>query len=116
MGWVEELKPEDEVTVEICYPAWYVEACLKTMRTYARGIACLCKGAAVLGDDETEFMVFDMLTMQVVTIEETMKRFGIEMTHESGKLPDGTRWTYFYADLRGLKERMKNGEFDFEDE
>lgn len=39
------------------------------------------------------------------------------MEHEHGTLPDGTRWTYFYADLRGLKERMdKDGEFDFEEE
>jgi hypothetical protein len=41
-----------------------------------------------------------------------MRHFGIEMTHESGKLPDGTRYTYFYADLTGLKEILENGELE----
>ena len=112
MGWVEELKPEDEVKVEIIYPPAYAEAYISTIRKYARGIACLCKGAATLGQYETEFLVWDMLIVQVITIEETMRQFGIEMTHECGKLSDGRRWTYFYADLTELKERMENGEFD----
>lgn len=112
MSWVENLKPDDEVEVEIIYPRAYVEACLSTIRKYAKGIACLCKGAAVLGEDFTEFLVFDILTMQVITIEETMKLFGIDLTHESGRLPDGQRWTYFYADLTGLKEKLENGEFE----
>jgi hypothetical protein len=111
MGWVEELKPDDEVEVEIIYPPEYIEACMSTIRKYARGIACLCKGAATLGEDETEFLVWDMLIVQVITIEETMRQFGIEMTHESGKI-NGRRWTYFYADLTELRERMEDGEFD----
>ena len=110
MSWVEELKPDDEVEVEIIYPPAYVEYSLKTIRQYASGISHLCKGAAILGDDDTEFLVYDMTMMQVVSIEETMKLFGIEMTHECGKLPNGTRWVYFYADLRGLKEKMESGE------
>ena len=114
MSWVEELKPDDEVEVEIIYPSEYVEACMSTIRKYARGIACLCKGAATLGEDETEFLVWDMLTVQVITIEETMRQFGIEMTHEGGQI-NGRRWTYFYADLTKLKERMEDGEFDTEE-
>ena len=112
MGWVEELKPDDEVEVEIIYPPAYVEYSLKTIRQYASGISHLCKGAAILGDDETEFLVFDMLMMQVLTIEEAMRCFGIELTHDCGKLSDGRRWTYFYADLRGLKEKMESGEVE----
>lgn len=117
MGWVEELKPEDDVTVEIIYPREYVEYCTKTMRKYSRGIACLCKGAAVLGDDDTEFLVYGITVLQTCIIEEIFKRFGVELTHEHGTLPSGTRWTYFYADLRGLRERMnEEGDFDFEEE
>lgn len=112
MSWVEELKPEDDVTVEIIYPAEYVEYCISTIRRFAKGIACLCKGAVLLGDDETEFLVFDMTVVQVVTIEETMKQFGVELTHEMGVTDSGKRWTYFYADLKGLKEKMQNGELD----
>ena len=112
MGWVENLKPEDDVTVEITYPPEYVEYSLSTIRRFAKGIACLCKGAVLLGDDETEFLVFDMTVVQVVTIEETMKLFGIELTHEMGVTNSGKRWTYFYADLKGLKEKMQNGELD----
>ena len=109
MGWVEELKPDDEVNVEIIYPLAYVEACHATIQKYARGIALLCKGAATLGEDETEFLVWGMLTAQIHAIEGAMKIFGIELTHESGKLEDGARWTYFYADLKGLKEILENG-------
>ena len=116
MSWVENLKPDDEVEVEIIYPRAYVEACLGTIRRYSQGIACLCKGAAVLGEDETEFLVYGMLTVQVLTIESAMRCFGIELTHESGRLPDGTRWTYFYADLKGLKKKMEAGEFEDIDE
>jgi hypothetical protein len=110
MSWVEELKPEDDVTVEIVYPAEYVEYCASTIRRFAKGIACLCKGAVLLGDDETEFLVFDMMVVQVVTVEEAMKQFGIELTHEMGVTDSGKRWTYFYADLKGLREKMESGE------
>lgn len=116
MSWVEDLKPEDDVCIEIIYPPAYAKACISSMSKYARGIACLCKGAALLGEDETEFFVFDMLTLQVNVLEKSMRAFGIDMTHESGKLPDGTRYTYFYADIRELREKLENGEFDFEDE
>ena len=37
------------------------------------------------------------------------------MEHEHGKLPDGSRWTYFYADVRGLKEKLKEGDFDVDE-
>ena len=117
MGWVEELKPEDDVTVEIIYPAEYVEYCVSTIRRFAKGIACLCKGAVLLGDDDTEFLVYGITVLQTFIIEEVFKRFGVELTHEHGTLPDGTRWTYFYADLRGLRKQMnEDGEFDFEEE
>lgn len=112
MSWVEQLKPDDEVKVEIIYPPAYVDYNLKTIRQYASGISHLCKGAAILGDDDTEFLVWDMTVLQVTTIEEIMRHFGVEMEHDMGKLSDGTRWTYFYCDIRRLKEMLKNGEFD----
>lgn len=112
MGWVEELKPDDEVEVEIIYPPEYVEYSLKTIRQYASGISHLCKGAAILGDNDTEFLVYGMTVLQVVTIEEIMRHFGIEMEHDMGKFSDGTRWTYFYCDIRGLREMMENGELE----
>lgn len=110
MGWVEELTPDDDVTVEIRFPKEYVDFNIEGMKKYSAGISHLCKGAAILGEDDTEFLVYDMTIMQVLSIEEVMRQFGIEMTHEHGKLPDGTRWTYFYADLRGLLEKLKEGE------
>jgi hypothetical protein len=117
MSWVEDLKPEDDVKVEIIYPRRYVEQSMATIRKYSRGIACLCKGAAVLEEDDTEFLVFGINVLQTSIIEETFKRFGVEMEHEHGRLSDGTRWTYFYADVRELRKRMdENGEFDFEEE
>lgn len=112
MGWVEELKPDEEVEVEIIYPQAYVDHNMATMKKYAAGISSICKGYAILGEDETEILVFGMTVVQVISIEEVMKQFGIEMTHELGKLPNGDRWTYFYADLRGLKEKMESGELE----
>lgn len=112
MGWVEELKPEDDVKVEIIYPRRYVEHNLSTIKRYSSGVAHTCKGAVLLGEDETEFLVFGMSVLQVYTVEEAMKHFGIEMTHEIGRLPNGEQWVYFYADLKGLKEKMENGELD----
>ena len=109
MSWVEELKPDDEVEVEIIYPKAYADKCTETMRRYASGISHLCKGAMILGEEETEFLVYGMSVLQVISIEEIMRQFGVEMEHDMGKLQDGTSWTYFYCDLRGLKE-MYEGE------
>lgn len=117
MSWVEQLKPDDDVTVEIIYPREYVEYSMSTTRKYSRGISYLCKGAAVLGEDDTEFLVYGVTVLQTSILEEVFRKFGVEMEHEHGMLPDGTRWTYFYADLRGLRKRMdEDGEFDFEEE
>ena len=112
MGWVEQLKPDDEFEVEIIYPREYAIQSMETISKYSKGIALLCKGAAVLGEDETEFLVWGINILQTVCIEKIFRNFGVIMEHEQGKLPDGTRWTYFYADVRGLKEKLKEGDFD----
>ena len=112
MGWVEELKPDDDVTVEIIYPTEYVKYCMSTMRKFTSGVATLCKGAAILGENEAEFLVWDMTILQVNILEEAMRQFGIEMTHEYGCAKDGRRWTRFYADVSGLRKIL--GEFDSE--
>ena len=101
---------DDELSVEIRFPKAYVDHNIASMKRFSSGISHLCKGAALLGEDETEFLVFGMTIMQVVTIEEAMKNFGIEMAHDSGKLEDGKRWTYFYADLKELRRRLENNE------
>ena len=112
MGWVEELNPDEEVEVEIIYPKAYVDHNISTMRRYAAGISNICKGYALLGETETEFLVFGMTVVQVITIEEAMLQFGIKLEHENGKLPDGTRFTYFYADLQDLIKKMEEGEIE----
>ena len=111
MGWVEELKPDDEVEVEIIWPQAYVEHNLATIKKFTSGISHLCKGAALVGEDETEFLVWDITVLQVITIEEAMRHFGIEMTHEVGKIGN-RRYAYFYADLRGLIEKLESGELE----
>lgn len=107
MSWVEELKPDDDVTVEIIFPAEYIKYNMSTIRKFTQGIATLCKGAAILGEDETEFLVWDMTVLQVGAVEEAMKHFGIKMTHDHGCTTDGRTWTYFYADVRGLKDFLE---------
>lgn len=112
MSWVEELKPDDEITVDIIFPKEYVDYNMSTIKRYSSGISHICKGVVLLGKDETEFLVYGMTIVQIVTLEEALLEFGIELTHEVGTLSDGTRWAYFYADLSGLKELMENGIFD----
>lgn len=111
MNYVDELKPDDGITVKIIYPTEYVKYCMSTMKKFTSGVAALCKGAAILGQDETEFLVQDITVLQVNVLEEAMKQFGVEMTHEYGYAKDGRRQTYFYADISKLKKYLKeNGE------
>lgn len=112
MSWVEELTPDDEIDVEIVYPDFFVNYNIATMKKYAAAISHLCKGAAILGQSNVEFTVEEITIPQVYSIEDAMKCFGIKMAHKSGKLLDGTRYTYFCADLTGLKEMLENGEFE----
>lgn len=104
---------EEEFKVEIKLPQKYIDSSMASIKKYSSGIAHLCKGALILGEEDYEFMVFGMNTIQVATVEEAMRHFGIEMTHESGVLPDGTKWTWFYADLSGLKELLKDEGIEF---
>lgn len=106
MGWVEELKPEDEVKVEIIYPEEYVKYNLSTINKISAGISHLCKGAALLGEKYTEILAWDITILQAQIIENTMKVFGIEMTHESG-ITDGRRWVYFFADVSKLFDTLE---------
>ena len=111
-SWVENIGPDDEIDVEIIYPKFYVDYNMATLKKFARGISYLCKGAALMGEDETEFLVWGITVMQTQIMENTLAKFGIKLEHEHGRLETGERWTYFYADLNGLKERLVDGEFD----
>lgn len=110
MSWAEELTPDDDFTVEFIYPEAYAKYSIDTIKRYTSGISHLCKGAVLLGEEDTEFLVYGMTTLQVLAIEKILRQFGVELTHDSGTLPSGARWTYFYADLRGLKELMEGEE------
>ena len=112
-SWVENIGPDDEVKVEIIYPRAYVDYNMSTIKKYASGISYLCKGAAVMGDNYTEFLVWDITVLQTAILEEALRRFGIELEHEQhGRLTNGRRYTWFYADIRRLKEMLRDGEFD----
>lgn len=106
MGWVEELKPEDEVTVEIIYPDKYVQYNCATMREYIAIICSKCQDAALLGEDEVEFFVLDMTIVQVYVAKEKLLDYGIKLQFENGMLKNGRRWTYFHADVRGMWEKI----------
>lgn len=97
----------DDFNVEIIYPESYVERCCATMKKYTRGIALLLKGKATLGEDEAEFLVWDMTLLQVQALEDAMRMFGVEMTHDFGLGEDGHSWTYFYADISRLRRILE---------
>ena len=100
----------DDFKVELIYPAEYIKRCQSTMKKYSRGIALLLKGKAILGEEETEFLVYDMTVLQVYAVEDAMRAFGIEMTHEMGITKDGKSWTYFYADLKKLRKILEEND------
>lgn len=97
----------EDTKVEIIWPKEYVEYNMKTMSKYAAAIAHLCKAAAILGEDDTEFLIFGITVIQTITVESAFKFYGVELAHDSGKLPDGSRWTYFYADVSELRKRLE---------
>ena len=96
---------EGEVTVEIIYPAQYVENNIKTMGRYASAVSLICKAAATLGKDETEFDVSDISVVQVYTLESTLESFGIKLVHDMKRV-NGVNHVHFYADVRELREKM----------
>ena len=68
MSWVEEIGPDDDVEVETILPDFYVNYNRRTMPSYASGISHLCKGAAILGDDDTEFLIYGMTIYQIMAV------------------------------------------------
>ena len=100
---------QDDIQVEVIWPEEYVEASLQTMSKYAGAIAHMCKAAALLEEDETEFLIFGINVLQTLSIETIFETYGVLLTHEHGKLADGTRWTYFYADVTGLQKKLREG-------
>lgn len=104
-----ELSSDDDIKVEIIWPQEYVDYSHRTMRKYSSAIALLCKASAVLGEDDTEFIIHGMTLVQVQAIEEAMKMFGIELSHIDHKVEtNGKTSTWFCADVSGLMELMNN--------
>lgn len=109
MSWVEELTPDDEVEVEIIFPKFYVDYCMRTIKKFSSAAACYCKGAAILGEDETEFYIKGITVLQSRLLKEAMAQFGVELEYE---VWEQENLVLFYADVQGLKRRMEDGEFD----
>lgn len=53
-------------------------------------------------------MLVGISVLQVYSLEEAMKTYGIEMTHQIYRI-DGKTCAYFYADVRGLKRLLEGG-------
>ena len=104
-----ELSSDDDIKVEIILPQAYVDYSHATMRKYSMAIALLCKASAVLGESDTEFIIYGMTLVQIQAIEEAMKMFGIELSHINHKVEtNGKTSTWFCADVSGLMELMNN--------
>ena len=110
MSLAEELGSDDELLVEIVFPQFYIDYNMATTRKFSAAIAHYCKAAAVLGQDYTEFGVEGMTVLQVQTIKEAMKRFGIEMEHEI----DGLGQVWFCADVSKLRRLLEEEESNAE--
>lgn len=108
-NWVEELKPEDDVQVEVAYPVRYAKRNLNTIGKYSASIAMSCKAAALLEEGTTGFLVTGMTIAQIYAVEEAMKKFGVKLTHSVRRIDD-VNYVYFCADVREMQEKMKRGE------
>ena len=97
-----QLTPEDDIEVAIILPDFYVDYNIKTITIFTKGIAHICKAAAILDKKEIEFEIEGMTIMQVYVVEDVMRKFGIEMTHDHR-----VGHTTFYADVTGLRKLME---------
>lgn len=97
-----QIAPEEDIEVAIILPDFYVDYNIKTIASFTKGIAHICKAAVILGKKEIEFEIEGMTVMQVYAVEDVMKKFGIEMTHDHR-----IGHTTFYADVTGLRKLME---------
>lgn len=100
-----QIMPEDDIQVEIILPDFYVDYNIKTTGIFSEAISYLCKAAAILGKKEIEFEIEGMTVMQVYAVEDVMRKFGIEMTHDHR-----VGHTIFYADITGLQKLLRGEE------
>jgi len=102
------IEPFDDVKVEIIFPEKYLEDNVKTMKKFAAAAAHYCKAAALLGENMAIFTLSGISVLQTYSLEEALKVYGVEMTHELYRA-DGKTHACFYADVRGLKEKLEGG-------
>jgi hypothetical protein len=102
------IEPSDDIKVEIIFPEKYLADNVKTMKKFAAAAAHYCKAAALLGENMTIFTLSGISVLQTYSLEEALKVYGVEMTHDLYRADDKT-CACFYADVRGLKEKLEGG-------
>lgn len=103
------IEPSDDIKVEIIFPEKYLEDNVKTMKKFAAAAAHHCKAAALLGENTTIFTLSGISVLQTYSLEEALKVYEVEMTHDLYRA-DGKTCACFYADVRGLKEKLGGGD------
>ena len=103
------IEPSDDIKVEIIFPEKYLEDNVKTMKKFAAAAAHHCKAAALLGENMTIFTLSGISVLQTYSLEEALKVYGVEMIHELYRM-DGKTCACFFADVRGLKEKLEGGD------
>lgn len=103
------IEPSDDIKVEIIFPEKYVENNVKTMKKFSAAAAHYCKAAALLGENMTIFTLSGISVLQTYSLEEALKVYGVEMIHELYRM-DGKTCACFFADVRGLKEKLEGGD------
>lgn len=102
------IDPSDDIKVEIIFPEKYLEDNVKTMKKFSAAAAHYCKAAALLGENMTIFTLSGISVLQTYSLEEALKVYGVEMIHDLYRA-DGKTCACFYADVRGLKEKLEGG-------
>jgi hypothetical protein len=103
------IDPSDDIKVEIIFPEKYLEDNVKTMKKFSAAAAHYCKAAALLGENMTIFTLSGISVLQTYSLEEALKVYGVEMIHELYRM-DGKTCACFFADVRGLKEKLEGGD------
>jgi hypothetical protein len=107
MSWVEELKPDDEVEVEIIYPSFYVNYAVETMSRFSEAASLHCKAAALLGKDSVKFTIPGITIIQCVSLKEVLAQFGVKMKYKRVGEKDGVKLTRFECDISELRRKME---------
>lgn len=107
MSWIEQIEPDDDIKVEIIYPQEYIDYNCSTMTKYSSAASMICKAAAILEMDRTDFFMEGITVLQSYALQKVFQKYGVKLEFELFRYEDMTSGE-FYADVSKLRKAMEN--------